>query len=74
MSNVARHDETTTNHMEVLTNNHWGIETFFGLRDEKSLVYFMKYSFQKKSKSEMCSNLMFDTIFSFAFPTGKFPL
>ena len=32
MANVVNHDNTTTNHTEVLTEYHWGIETFVGLR------------------------------------------
>ena len=42
MANVARHDETTTNHAEVLTEDHWGIETFFGLSDDNTLDVLQK--------------------------------
>ena len=31
MANAARHNDTTTNHTEVLTKYHLGIETFVGL-------------------------------------------
>ena len=32
VSNIERHDETTTNHVELLTEDHWWIEMFFDIR------------------------------------------
>ena len=37
MSNAALHDETTTNHAEVLTKDNWVLETFFGIRYDNIL-------------------------------------
>ena len=33
MANIARRDYTTTNRVEVLTKDHWGLETFVGFMD-----------------------------------------
>ena len=40
MANVAGHDETTTNQAEVITEDHWGVETFVGLRHDNILDVF----------------------------------
>ena len=42
VSNIERHDETTTNHVEVLTGYHWGLETFVVLRDRNILYVLHK--------------------------------
>ena len=34
MANVARNDDMTTDHMEVLTDYHWELDTFFRLKDD----------------------------------------
>ena len=34
VANVACHDEPTTNHAEVLPDDHWGHEMLVGLRDD----------------------------------------
>ena len=53
VANVARHDETTTNHAEVLTKDHGVLRCLMVLGITSSLMYFMKYNCHNNSNHGM---------------------